>query len=167
MPEALDALVDLADDVVAGIDGAVLAAVHVAQRQAEWVTVVTHHDAEALVDAERRDGGPTFTAYMSGRVTHLQRTNYRSGEWPEFSAYCLARRICSLAAFPITDAECLGVLTVYSGDYMAFGPSEIRFALQATKRAARLIVAASKPESVDRLSAAESTANARGSIRSV
>jgi hypothetical protein len=72
-----------------------------------------------------------------------------------------------LAAFPITDAECLGVLTVYSGDYMAFGPSEIRFALQATKRAARLIVAASKPESVDRLPAAESTANAHGSIRSM
>lgn len=135
----LEQLRGVADEVAREIDGAAHVTVAIVRPGESWDSVCTHPDAEALGAIERSTGGPALDALWSGGVARIP-TTVHDAEWPEYSRACQRRGVRSVAAFPISiDADRVGVLTVASNDYCAFGHNETRIGMDAAARAAGIL----------------------------
>jgi hypothetical protein len=135
----LDQLRDVADDVAREIEGAAHVTVAVVRHSDSWASICTHPDAEALGAIERSTGGPALDALWSGGVARIP-TTVHDAQWPEYSLACQRRGVRSVAAFPISiNDDRVGVLTVASNDYCAFGHRETRIGMDAAARAAGIL----------------------------
>lgn len=138
----LDQLRCIADEVARDIEGSAHVTVAVGRHSESWDSVCTHPDAEVLGVIERSTGGPALDALWSGCIARIPATVH-DAEWPEYSSACQRRGVRSVAAFPISiDDDRVGVLTVASNDYCAFGHKETRIGMDAAARAAGILRAA-------------------------
>jgi hypothetical protein len=132
-PEAIvDHLVDIADFVLAHIDGAAHVTVSVVDSDRRLTTLMSRPDAESIPETDFSEGGPALAALLSRRIARIHSTANRNSTWPEYSRACNLHGIFSVSAFPILDrGEVRGVLTIGSHDYCGFGPAETRLGQQA------------------------------------
>jgi hypothetical protein len=104
-----------------------------------WAAFCADPTAAALNDIEQTTGGPALDALWSGRIARIASTR-RNDRWPEYVEACKHHGVGSVIALPISsDGIRVGVMTVASNDYYAFGPDETRIGLQAATRAANIL----------------------------
>ena len=129
----------IAYEVAREIEGSAHVTVAVVRPGDRWASICTHPDAEALGEIELSTGGPALDALWSGGVARIPATGH-DAQWPEYSLACNRRGVRSVAAFPISiNADRVGVLTVASNDYCAFGHRETRIGMDAAARAAGIL----------------------------
>jgi hypothetical protein len=127
---------DVARDLVSGAHVAV-ALPHYGE---PWAAVCADPTAAALNDIEESSGGPALDALWSGRIARIAST-LSQAKWPEYVEACKHHGVGSVIALPISiDSVRVGVMTVASNDYYAFGPEETRIGVQAATRAAAVLV---------------------------
>jgi hypothetical protein len=143
-PEAMvEHLVDIADFVLAHIDGAAHVTVSVVDNDRRLTTLIARPDAEPIPEASLSEGSPALAALLSRRIARIHSTANRNSTWPEYSRACSRQGIFSVSAFPILDrGEVRGVLTIGSHDYCGFGPAETRMGQQAAADIATILCTA-------------------------
>jgi len=122
------------------MEGAAHVALALSQAGEWWSAICTDPTAEALNEIERTSGGPALDALWSGRIARITST-LNHAQWPEYIEACRHHGVGSAIAIPISnDHDRIGVMTVASKDYYAFGPEETRIGVRAATRAANALV---------------------------
>jgi hypothetical protein len=138
-PELVAQLRAVIDDVMRDIGAARHVTLAVVRGAEPWAALVTDRTAEALNDIEQSTGGPALDALWSGRIARIP-TTLSHARWPEYILACRNHGVSSAVAFPISiDGARVGVMTVASNDYFAFGPDETRVGMRAATRSADIL----------------------------